>query len=421
MGWRRLQNCDKSRLKSLIFSIFCVFLVFFVFSQILPIKCVQSAEDNDSILEINKKLQEKKERANELQKQIEEYHNKVRETQRRATTLKNQIGILDSGIAETELDIEAKLLEIEELELEQDLVTEKISQENQNIDDKKNTIGEILKSLNRFERKSYLAILVSQTSFSQLFDEMHRNEILNNDLFTQLQALKQVKLSLENNQQLLEQKKQDTVTVKNQLDESKITLEEQKNLKERLFGVTKASEEEFQKLLLQLRSEEAAIDSEIVTLEKSVRQKLQALDGLGEVGGKLTWPLNPSRGITASFHDQDYPFRYIFEHTGIDIRAGQGTTVQAAAGGYVAKVYNGGMGDKPSYVMIVHAEGLSTVYMHLASINVVEDTYVTRGQIIGASGGTPGTSGAGRWTTGPHLHFEVRLNGIPVDPLGYLP
>jgi murein DD-endopeptidase MepM/ murein hydrolase activator NlpD len=71
--------------------------------------------------------------------------------------------------------------------------------------------------------------------------------------------------------------------------------------------------------------------------------------------------------------------------------------------------------------MIVHADGLATVYGHISKPLVAEEQYVTKGQNIALSGGMPGTAGAGNLTSGPHLHFEVRLNGIPVDPLNYMP
>ena len=114
-----------------------------------------------------------------------------------------------------------------------------------------------------------------------------------------------------------------------------------------------------------------------------------------------------------------YILYYIFKNPAFDIRPSQGSTLTAAASGYVAIAKNAGKGY--SYIMIVHGNGLATVYGHVSKIYVQTDEYVVQGQTIGLTGGMPGTSGAGSLTTGPHLHFEVRLNGVPVDPLDYLP
>lgn len=137
-------------------------------------------------------------------------------------------------------------------------------------------------------------------------------------------------------------------------------------------------------------------------------------------GGSVTieWPTS-SHNISYYFHDSDYPYADEFEHSGIDIKVSQGTEVESAAGGRVTAVYDGGENDA-SYVMIEHNNGLTTVYGHLSKINVSYNDTVTDDTVIGLSGGRPGTRGAGRYSTGEHLHFEVRANGTAVDPMGYL-
>lgn len=133
--------------------------------------------------------------------------------------------------------------------------------------------------------------------------------------------------------------------------------------------------------------------------------------------GALAWPVIGS--VNYDFHDSSYPFKDVSEHEGIDIEADQGTPVRAAGSGTVATVYDGGA-DGYSYIIINHGNSLSTVYGHLSRIDVTQGDMVARGQEVGLSGGTPGTPGAGEYSTGSHLHFEVRVNGTSVDPEDYL-
>ena len=196
---------------------------------------------------------------------------------------------------------------------------------------------------------------------------------------------------------------------------------EQEN-KTNLLEETKSSEQQFQNLLQQARKEQLQAEAEIASTEQLIRQKMSEKERsrLNNGNNTIAWPV-PSRYIVTKFHDPDYPYRKIIgEHPAIDIRAKQGTTVSAAADGYVAKVKFDGS-TKYAYIMLIHGNGLATVYGHVSAVYVMADQYVTQGQPIGRSGGMPGGIGSGPFTTGPHLHFEVRLNGLPVDPESYLP
>ncbi|MFH1583033.1 MAG: M23 family metallopeptidase [Candidatus Falkowbacteria bacterium] len=139
----------------------------------------------------------------------------------------------------------------------------------------------------------------------------------------------------------------------------------------------------------------------------------------GETAKLFIKPANGS--ITYGWHDANYPYRdSVGEHTGIDIAAAQGTRVKAAADGTVVEVVDGGLSGQASYVVISHSGGLITKYVHLSYLKVKVGDQAKQGDTIGYSGGTPGTPGAGEYTNGAHLHFEVQLNGESVDPENYL-
>lgn len=142
-------------------------------------------------------------------------------------------------------------------------------------------------------------------------------------------------------------------------------------------------------------------------------------DDSGQTVKKLNLKKPVSGNITYYFHDPKYPYKDQFEHSGIDIDVKQGTDVKASEAGTVSEVIDGGM-EYCSYVVIKHSDTIKTLYAHLSVINVKQGDIVNQGQVIGKSGGKPGTPGAGQFTNGPHLHFEVLLNDNPVDPLDYI-
>ncbi len=135
----------------------------------------------------------------------------------------------------------------------------------------------------------------------------------------------------------------------------------------------------------------------------------------GEI--QVIWPVEPELGVSAYFHDASYEKRFGLSHQAIDIPVAQGSDVRAAADGTVDRVIDNGLGY--SYIIVTH-DGFATLYGHVSASYVEEGQAVRRGEVIAASGGMPGTRGAGALTTGPHLHLEVIKDGEPVDPLTVL-
>ena len=123
----------------------------------------------------------------------------------------------------------------------------------------------------------------------------------------------------------------------------------------------------------------------------------------------LIWPV--SGPIASPYGPRCLPNGDCSFHPGIDIAVPSGTPIHAAASGTV--IYAGWMGGYGNLVIVDHGSGLATAYGHQSSIAAGTGTSVSQGQVIGYSGCTG-------YCFGPHLHFEVRVNGEPVNPLGYL-
>ena len=176
-----------------------------------------------------------------------------------------------------------------------------------------------------------------------------------------------------------------------------------------------AAQREKHSTLASIQSDRSDVLAEIEDLEaqsealaariRAAQQQSSASNGPVVSGsGQLSWPV--SGPVTSSFG-----VRWGRMHEGIDIAVGQGTPVRAAAAGTV--IYAGWMEGYGNLVAIDHGNGLSTAYGHNSSLASSVGQSVSAGQVIAYSGSTG-------HSTGPHVHFEVRVNGAPVDPLGYL-
>jgi murein DD-endopeptidase MepM/ murein hydrolase activator NlpD len=157
-------------------------------------------------------------------------------------------------------------------------------------------------------------------------------------------------------------------------------------------------------------NEESELESMIREREVELEQERKAQGIAGEApstgAGAFHWPVSGT--ITSPFGWRSNPFGGAPEfHQGLDIAAPTGTTITASAGGTVLLAqWYGGYGN---YILIDDGSGFSTGYGHLSAIYVSVGQQIKQGQAIGAVGCTGEC-------TGPHVHFEIRVNGKPVDP-----
>lgn len=367
--------------------------------------------NTDEINALNDAIQQKQQSIDQLHRQIDSYKDKIDQKQTQAATLYGELDLLDNRIAKTQLDIEAVEAEIDLVNAQIALIEQEIHDLEDVIERDRELVAEILQRIDVQDHSLPMQLVFGTDSFSEFFNTLEQLEAVSTDLKDAVETARASRLNLLEKNEAQQGKKDQLTELGESLAQEGRRLETVVEAKSTLLSATQNSEAQFQALLEDLREEQVYLNQQISQLQKDIEGKLNATDELGD-SSILSWPVDPTlRGISAYFHDPTYPFRNLFEHSGIDLPAPTGTPVRAAAPGYVAWARTGTL--YGNYVMIIHTNGLATLYAHLSRMDVTADQFVSRGAQIGAVGST-GLS------TGPHVHFEARLNGIPTNPLDYL-
>ncbi len=377
---------------------------------------------NAEIQQLNNQIQVQKQQLDSIANRQKAYSQAIAEKQAEKNSLNSQLEILEVRTAKAQLEIESANVEINKTDLESKKISLDIMDTNERIDQQKTHIGKLLRLVYKQDQISTLEVLLLNDSISEFLNQSKYLQNANDELRNSLNKLQNDKESLDKAQIDIQEKGAQLNKLKKELEEKKSQLAYEQSEKNYLLEETRSSEKAYQDLLKQAKKEASQAAAEIASLERTIRDKMTQSDKnrLAGSDSTLSWPV-AGRTITATFHDPEYPFRRIIgEHSGVDIRSKQGSPLYAAADGYVARVKFDGS-TAYAYIMIVHNDGISTVYGHVSGTNITADQYVTKGQLIGRTGGGAGMPGSGPFSTGAHLHFEVRKGGIPVNPLDYLP
>ncbi len=369
------------------------------------------AEESVEIDVLNQEIQNKKNRVDQIQQKISEYQKEITKKQNQALTLKGQLSILENRIAQAELKIEETGVEMHIVNSEMYVIEKELTEIENKLEIEKKMIADVLRKIQIQDQQLALKLFYGNDSFSEFFNTLQYLEQVNLDLNKTLDKAKITKQNALDKRSSKQAKVSQLSELEEKLESERVQLASEVGASEHLIVQTKSSEKEFQALLQELKQEQAYINQQVADIQRDIERKLDKSDVTGG-SSLLSWPIDPNvRGISAEFHDVTYPFRHLFEHSGVDLPGKTGTTVSSAASGYVAWAKKGRL--YGNYIMVIHTNGVATLYAHLSSMSVKADQFVERGQKIGEVGSTG-------FSTGPHLHFEVRKNGIPTNPLDYL-
>ncbi len=387
--------------------------------------------------------------------EIEAMSSKLNDAQDTEQSLSFQLDDLDLQIKKTQKKLFDVLKQVVEKENRIALIYDKIEEREIALEYQKELIKDYVSILYQQEN-NYLSfddngnvdavkLLLSDGSVGEKLKEMEYFGLLNEAARQMLQKLDDLNKELVEYKEKIKKEKQKLQNLQQEIENEKTYLDMQKQSKENLLKVTKGQQEIYTQLLEQSMREQMEVFEELKSLDEVVRSVEEKIEN-GDVENfdeqeymdlldertkayyefsmefrdfdGFSWPVGPDRGISAYFHDSGYAGTFGMQHNAIDLPVAQGSLIRSAADGVVYTTADNGYGY--SYIIVAHADGFQTLYGHISSILVDEGSQVSKGAILGLSGGMPGTKGAGYITTGPHLHFEILHNGIHVDPLEYL-
>jgi len=337
-------------------------------------------------------------RRNSTKKKIKEL--KIKETREINKLYKSQ-GNLE--VTKKELKITTQNLENTKIKLAK--LQNSLNEANMKYHMEQNEVAQRLREIYKGERISFLNVIFSAENITTLLDKIYFQQLVAKQDTDRIEKLQKHIAVLEDYAKQIEQQKQSVLY-------AMARIEDKKNKIARDINTS-------QYLIKKLQTDRRTYERAERELAKQSSRLTQMLRSNAKTSPKFTTTsdfIMPVRAaVTSPFGWRTHPiFKSRKFHSGVDLGAGMGTPVKASNSGVV--VYSGWYGGYGKVVILDHGtykgKPTSTLYAHMSSYNVSKGAKVSKGQVIGKVGSTG-------YSTGPHLHFEVRINGSPVNPLSY--
>ncbi len=333
------------------------------------------------------------------QQELNESRAKEKSLGDQVNSLEQQINSKQSDIDELEASISEAQAKLETLEEELAAAEEKVNTQNENLNAR-------LRNMYKNGSVGFIDVLMDSGSFSEFLNNLSLVE----KVYTSDQDVLE---ELQKAYDEIDAKKKEIETLQAELSESKATMEEQKSSLEADKASVEKKKSEIAADSAETQRELDKLEADAQALTSSIRDSGSSSSSSKYNGGIMAWPVPSCHTVSSGYGGRIHPTtgKYKF-HGGLDIPGSYGSAIVAANSGKV--IWAGNRGDSyGNYVIIDHGGGVSTLYGHSSKVLVSTGQRVSRGQRIANVGST------GR-STGPHCHFEVRINGSRVNPNPYV-
>lgn len=345
-----------------------------------------------------------------LHEEMEARQREIDELEGKKATFSAELAIIDSEIQRLELDIAEANIQVEAAQEQVDASTEELNAIEARLTKRNADFKTRLRSIYLNGEMSLLDVFFNAQSYSDLLMRMEMlMRVMQKDAQL-LQGIKDDRAAAEREKQILEKRYDDLAALLQSKKDAAQELSQTQEVKETLLAKTETDKATALASLEALEKESNSIAEEIRKIQEESK-KIRVFDF--NYDGFLLWPLAGYSEVTSDFGMRPHPILGESRmHTGIDIPAPSGTPIRCAEAGVVilAQWYSA----YGNAVIVDHGSGITTLYGHMSAFGeFLAGDEVKRGDYLGYVG-TTGLS------TGPHLHFEVRSYGDPVNPWNYL-
>ncbi len=379
----------------------CIVLAFMIICTYIT---VVYAEDNTTN-HTDSNLTDLQTQQQDLQDQIQQSHEELEEVQSQLSENLQQIEKLDERIRESENQIEELDAQVKSLQEEIASIQSQLDIAEKNYQKQKDIMEKRLVAIYEAGDTKYLDVLLKSSNISEFLSNYYLiTEIasVDKDLLDEVESEKK---EIELSKQKLEKNQETLATALQTQTKTATVLQNTKALRENYISRLSDEEKAKQAQIDEMTQQYEAVNNQILELAK------QGLD-TAYIGGVLAWPVPGYTKITSNYGMRVHPITGQYKlHTGVDISAPIGANFVAANDGIVTKAeYNTAYGNM---VVIDHGGGISTLYAHGSEILVTVGQTVKKNEAILKVGSTG-------YSTGPHAHFEVRINGVVTNPIPYI-